>query len=213
MATERELEKSESTHLSNILFDSSGHFILYPTMIGIKLVNIETNRCIKIIGKGDNVRPLHIGLFQGRTKKAKAALSIEQEGSDNPILAQTYSDPTLFITAFKWVTEYIYSQFHFYPLPMNLFTFNSSSFVNKKDTFINILWFDYRKNRFYLYSKRMPSDLQNVERDVFNEKPSKEDIIAVPEGQGKLKRNIAAVQWNNLFGIDWFSLIILFRLK
>lgn len=30
----------------------------------------------------------------------------------------------------------------------------------------------------------MPSDLQNVDRDVFNEKPSKEDIIAVPEGQG-----------------------------
>lgn len=41
-----------------------------------------------------------------------------------------------------------------------------------------------RKPRFYLYSRRMPSDLQNVERDVFNEKPSKEDIIAVPEGQG-----------------------------
>lgn len=32
----------------------------------------------------------------------------------------------------------------------------------------------------------MPSDLQNVDRDVFNEKPSKEDIIAVPEGQGKI---------------------------
>lgn len=32
----------------------------------------------------------------------------------------------------------------------------------------------------------MPSDLQNVDRDVFNEKPSREDIIAVPEGQGTL---------------------------
>lgn len=42
----------------------------------------------------------------------------------------------------------------------------------------------FRKPRFYLYSRRMPSDLQNVDRDVFNEKPSKEDIIAVPEGQG-----------------------------
>lgn len=30
----------------------------------------------------------------------------------------------------------------------------------------------------------MPSDVQDVDRDVFNEKPSKEDIIAVPEGQG-----------------------------
>lgn len=141
MATERELEKSDALQHANIEFDCSGHFIVYPTMIGIKLVNIETNRCIRIIGKGDNLRPLHVSLFQGRTKKPKAALSLEQEASENPILAQTNADPTLFVTAFK-------------------------------------------KQRFYLYSRRMPSDLQNVDRDVFNEKPSKEDIIAVPEGQG-----------------------------
>lgn len=103
MAQERDLEKSEALHWANIQFDSSGHFILYPTMIGIKLVNIETNRCHTIIGKGDNVRPLHCAVFQGRTKKPKAALSIEQEGSENPILAQTSADPTVFVTAFKYV--------------------------------------------------------------------------------------------------------------
>lgn len=64
MANERDLEKSDGLVSSNILFDYSGHFILYPTMIGIKMVNIETNRCVKIIGKGDNLRPLYIGLFQ-----------------------------------------------------------------------------------------------------------------------------------------------------
>lgn len=101
MATERELEKSDALQQANIEFDCSGHFIVYPTMIGIKLVNIETNRCIRIIGKGDNLRPLHVSLFQGRTKKPKAALSLEQEASENPILAQTNADPTLFITAFK----------------------------------------------------------------------------------------------------------------
>jgi len=41
-----------------------------------------------------------------------------------------------------------------------------------------------RKNRFYLFSRRLPSDLQDVDRDIFNEKPSKEDIIAVPEATG-----------------------------
>lgn len=41
----------------------------------------------------------------------------------------------------------------------------------------------HRKQRFYLYSRRLPSDLQDVDRDVFNEKPSKEDIIVVQEGQ------------------------------
>lgn len=101
MATERDLEKSDSLTYANIQFDYSGHFILYPTMIGIKMVNIETNRCVKIIGKGDNLRPLQVALFQGRSKKSKAVLSIEQEGSDNPILLQSHTDPTIFCTAYK----------------------------------------------------------------------------------------------------------------
>lgn len=103
MASERDLEKSDALNYANIQFDYSGHFVVYPTMIGIKLVNIETNRCVKIIGKGDNLRPLQVAIFQGRSKKAKAALSMEQEGSENPILLQTHTDPTIFCTAYKYV--------------------------------------------------------------------------------------------------------------
>lgn len=64
MAVERDLEKSDALSHANIVFDYSGHFVIYPTMIGIKLVNIETNRCVKMIGKGDNLRPLNLALFQ-----------------------------------------------------------------------------------------------------------------------------------------------------
>lgn len=101
MATERDLEKSDALHLANIQFDYSGHFILYATMIGIKIVNIETNRCMKIIGKGDNLRPLHLALHQTRSRKSKAAVSLEQEASDNPLIAQGSSDPTVITTAYK----------------------------------------------------------------------------------------------------------------
>ncbi|KAG4074671.1 hypothetical protein HA402_004542 [Bradysia odoriphaga] len=141
MANERDLEKSDSLVHSNIVFDCSGHFIIYSTMVGVKMVNITTNRCVQIIGKGDNLRPLHVALFQGRAKRSKAAITLEQEASHNPTLQSQSSDPTIFCTA-------------------------------------------YKKQRFYLYSRRLPSDLQDIDRDVFNEKPSKEDIIAVPEGQG-----------------------------
>lgn len=55
-----------------------------------------------------------------------------------------------------------------------------------------------------MYTRRLPSELQDVDRDVFNEKPSKEDIIAVPEGQGKFidirnvnKRNVKMVNYLN----------------
>jgi peptidylprolyl isomerase domain and WD repeat-containing protein 1 len=142
MANERDLEKSEALNLVNIVFDYSGHFILYSTMLGIKLVNIETNKCKQIIGKNDNLRPLHLALFQGRVKPLKAAVTLEQEASENPALLAAVNDPTLFCTA-------------------------------------------YKKQRFYIYSRRLPSDLQDIDRDVFNEKPSKEDIISVTEGQGK----------------------------
>ncbi|CAD7014865.1 unnamed protein product [Ceratitis capitata] len=141
MAVERDLDKSEFNTSNNILFDISGHFIMYPTMLGVKVINIETNRCVSILGKTDNIRPLHIALFQGKAKKSKAAITLEQEASDNPTLQSIANDPTVFCAA-------------------------------------------YKKPRFYLYSRRLPSDLQDVDRDVFNEKPSKEDIIAVPEGQG-----------------------------
>lgn len=101
MATERDLEKSEYFNNANIIFDATGHFVLYSTMIGIKLINIETNRCIVILGKTDNIRPLHIGLFQGKGRKSKAAITIEQEASDNPALQLTLNDPTVFATAYK----------------------------------------------------------------------------------------------------------------
>jgi len=44
----------------------------------------------------------------------------------------------------------------------------------------------YKKNRFYLFSDRASKDLSSVDndRDVFNEKPSKEDIIAATEEKG-----------------------------
>ncbi|XP_037952498.1 peptidylprolyl isomerase domain and WD repeat-containing protein 1 isoform X2 [Teleopsis dalmanni] len=141
MATERDLEKSEFNTYSNILFDDSGYFLMYPTMLGIKVLNIETNRCVSILGKTDNIRPIQITLLQGKSKRTKAAITLEQEASDNPALQSMITDPTIFCTA-------------------------------------------YKKQRFFLYSRRLPSDLQDVDRDVFNEKPSKEDIIAVPEGQG-----------------------------
>lgn len=64
MATERDLDKSESANLANVLFDASGHFLLYCTMLGAKLVNLRTNRCVAMLGKPENLRPLHLALFQ-----------------------------------------------------------------------------------------------------------------------------------------------------
>lgn len=143
MAVERDLEKSEGLRLSNLTFDESGYLLLYATMLGIKVVNIFTNRCVRILGKSENLRVLKLALFQGRPRKTKAAVTVEMEASENPTLDSVTSDPTLFCTAFK-------------------------------------------KNRFYMFTRREPEDTKSADadRDVFNEKPSKEDIISATEASG-----------------------------
>ena len=64
MAAERELEKSQHAQLANIVFDASGHFVLYATMLGVKMVNLTTNRCVALLAKPENLRPLQLALFQ-----------------------------------------------------------------------------------------------------------------------------------------------------
>jgi peptidylprolyl isomerase domain and WD repeat-containing protein 1 len=149
MAMERDLEKSEAFKYERISFDESGYFIAYPTMLGIKIVNWYTNKCVKMLGKGENFRALSIGLHQTIPNKTKASISAEMKASENPNLEAAHPDPTLFCTAFK-------------------------------------------KNRFYLFTKREPEEstgdnVTAVERDVFNEKPSREDIIAATEAPAQQK--------------------------
>jgi peptidylprolyl isomerase domain and WD repeat-containing protein 1 len=151
MAVERELDKSDMIKLSNMVFDESSNFLLYPTVIGIKVVNIVTNRMVKLIGKPENLRFLQLALFQGKPKKTTAAPTLELEAADNPTLDNQESDPTLFCTA-------------------------------------------YKKNRFYMFSKRdADSDPKSSsDRDVFNEKPTKEDIISATDATSKHKAHFSA---------------------
>lgn len=66
MAVEKEIEKTGVLKLSSILFDESGYFLLVPTMLGVKIINVFTNRLTKIIGKPENLRILRLALFQVR---------------------------------------------------------------------------------------------------------------------------------------------------
>ncbi|XP_063239129.1 peptidylprolyl isomerase domain and WD repeat-containing protein 1 [Bacillus rossius redtenbacheri] len=152
MAAERDLEKSDAVGLANIVFDESGHFVMYGTMLGVKVVNLHGNKLARVLGKPENLRPLQLALYQGRARRTKAAVTVEMEASENPTLDSIQSDPTLFCTAFK-------------------------------------------KNRFYMFTRREPDDTksQDADRDVFNEKPSKEDIISATEASGMQRLYESAV--------------------
>ncbi|KXS15935.1 hypothetical protein M427DRAFT_305753 [Gonapodya prolifera JEL478] len=119
----------------NVVFDESGNLILYATLLGIKVVNIRTNKVVRVIGRGETVRFLHLALYQGAPKK-KGIVTLEMAASDNPAFKESEAqDPTIFATAFK-------------------------------------------RNRFYLFTRREPDGEEgssSTGRDVFNEKPSREE--------------------------------------
>lgn len=116
-AVERELEASGVA--SNCIFDESGHFILYPTLLGIKMVNVETNALVKVLGKVENAdRFVRLSLFQGKPKvNSQFEKHLKKAGggsapvvmSDKPVDDADTIDPTLFCTSFKRNRFFLFS--------------------------------------------------------------------------------------------------------
>lgn len=55
-AVERDMLEAKQVPPSNAVFDETGNFLLYPTLAGIKLVNLVTNRTVRILGKVRHVQ-------------------------------------------------------------------------------------------------------------------------------------------------------------
>lgn len=66
-AIERDFESSnESLLMSNIVFDATDSFILFASLRGIKVVSLNTNNVVRIIGAGERAeRFIHLALYQG----------------------------------------------------------------------------------------------------------------------------------------------------
>ncbi|KAG9455056.1 hypothetical protein H6P81_007960 [Aristolochia fimbriata] len=140
MAVEKEIEKTEIVPQPNAIFDQSSNFIIYATLLGIKIVNLHTNKVARILGKVENNdRFLRIALYQGEISSKKVrkipAAAANVNGSKEPFI-----DPTLVCCAFK-------------------------------------------KHRIYLFSRREPEEPEDASkgRDVFNEKPPPEELLAVSD--------------------------------
>lgn len=136
MALERELGTAATDTSCNVCFDESSKFIIYSSLLGIKMVNTVTNKCVCLLGKDESVRFLQVALYQGTPRKVS---SLALAASQNPLLEkQSIPDPTLFATA-------------------------------------------YKRSRFYMFT-RLDPDAVSGDRDVFNEKPTREErtIAAAP---------------------------------
>ncbi|KII90601.1 hypothetical protein PLICRDRAFT_52327 [Plicaturopsis crispa FD-325 SS-3] len=115
LATERELELPGPDGRipgmwSNAVWDESGAFVLYPTLLGIKVVNTYTNRVVRLLGKDEVVRWLNLSLYQGAPEK-KSFTTMAMAASANPILAgKGARDPTLFCTGYKRQRFYMFTR-------------------------------------------------------------------------------------------------------
>jgi peptidylprolyl isomerase domain and WD repeat-containing protein 1 len=87
IAVERELEHPAVQSKINVIFDESGHFILYGSILGTKVINTLSNRVVKLYGREEPFRPLNLALYQGQPDK-KGVVTVQMAASDNPILAE-----------------------------------------------------------------------------------------------------------------------------
>jgi peptidylprolyl isomerase domain and WD repeat-containing protein 1 len=109
MAVERELDNPALKSRINIVFDESGHFIAYGSLLGIKVINTLTNRVMKAYGKDEPFRALNVALYQGAPQK-KDVVTVSMAASANPLLNDAEArDPMLFATAYAKVRFYMFT--------------------------------------------------------------------------------------------------------
>ena len=111
LAVEREIESQSLRNRPNVIFDESGHFILYGSLLGIKVVNTYTNRVVRLLAKDEQGmgRPVNLTLYQGAPQKKKL-VTVDMAASSNPLLQEAEQrDPILVSTANKKGRFYMFN--------------------------------------------------------------------------------------------------------
>ena len=109
IAVERELEHPTVRPRVNVIFDESGHFILYGSILGTKVINTLSNRVVKIYGREEPFRPLNLTLYQGQPEK-KGVVTVQMAASENPLLAEAEArDAMLVATGSGKVRFYMFT--------------------------------------------------------------------------------------------------------
>lgn len=118
LAVERDLERSaleavqgaSTGTVGSAAWSEEGKLLLYPTLLGIKVVNTVTNKVVRLLGRDETVRFTNLALYQGVPKKTNFT-SVAMATSDNPLLnKEVERDPTLFCTAVKRGRFYMFTR-------------------------------------------------------------------------------------------------------
>jgi len=155
ISVEKAIDNDPDAPKTNVIFDHSGQFIIYPSMWGIKIVDAHTGEFMRLLGKIESTeRFLSVSLFQGIIDVSRVHLAnIEKKRSLNP------HDPLL---------------------PRRATSASGEALKASMENDPTIFAAAYLRDRFYLFSRREPSELAledpSLSRDIFNERPRQEDI-------------------------------------
>ncbi|EME80172.1 uncharacterized protein MYCFIDRAFT_166558 [Pseudocercospora fijiensis CIRAD86] len=97
MAVERELENPAIRNRINVIFDESGHFVMYGSILGTKVINTFSNRMVKLYGREEAFRPLNLTLYQGAPAK-KGLVTAQMAASSNPLLEAAEARDAMLVT-------------------------------------------------------------------------------------------------------------------
>ncbi|GAB1311150.1 Peptidyl-prolyl cis-trans isomerase cyp15 [Madurella fahalii] len=109
LAQEREIDSPALRDKYNLVFDESGHFILYGSYLGVKVLNTYTDEVVKVYGREEGFRPLALALYQGQPQK-KGVTTVAMAASSNPLLQESENrDPILVATGVGRVRFYMFT--------------------------------------------------------------------------------------------------------
>lgn len=157
LSVEKAIENDPYSPKSNALFDKTGQIIIYPSLWGIKFIDLQTNKIVRLIGKAENTeRFLSISIFQGVVDVARVHLAnIEKKRALNP------NDPLL---------------------PRRSTNISGEALLNSMNNDPMIFAAAYSRERFYIFSRREPGELSSenptLSRDIFNERPKQDEIVS-----------------------------------
>jgi peptidylprolyl isomerase domain and WD repeat-containing protein 1 len=137
-AVERELEESEALNTFNAVFDESDNFLIFATMIGIKIVSLSSSRVVRVLGRVESgQRFVSVSLYQGIPRVDTQYMLAKHAGAakyarcltfcqivcrrvtlfasyfrrtSEELLKGPVADPTIYATAFKARRFYTFSQ-------------------------------------------------------------------------------------------------------
>lgn len=108
LAVERELELVTTPKI-NVVFDETGHFVLYASILGVKCINTFTNRVVRVWAKDEPFRAVNVALYQGQPQK-KGVTTVSMAASANPLLQEAEErDPLLVVSGHAKVRFYMFT--------------------------------------------------------------------------------------------------------